>query len=1193
MYERYRENPAAVSEQWQEFFSDYKPLGAPRADVTAEIVRPTPPAVNKNASAKKTVEPSITPVQTTWATAPVLLTPPGEPEVLRGAGAAIAANMERSLSVPTATSMRQIPAKLLEVNRRVINGYRSRTGQTKISFTHLIGFAVVRAMVDAVPNMKNSFVPDADGKPQLQRHTNVNIGLAVDVDKGNGQRSLVVPVLKGADTLDFLSFVLAYDEIIRKVRTNKLTVDDYQGANVSLTNPGTIGTNQSVPRLMVGQGVIVGVGSIDYPAEFQGSDERALNQLGVSKVVTITSTYDHRIIQGAESGLFLKYMNELLLGEHGFYETIFHSLGVPYEAVKWRTDTNDLDRLDLQAQKQMQVATLIRVHRVRGHLIADLDPLRWKAPHMPRELDPLTYGLTIWDLDREFATGGVGGVPRSTLGALLGVLRDAYCRTIGIEYMHIQHTDEQRWVQAHVEEHGDEFVAEPLVILERLNAAEAFERFLATKYVGTKRFGLEGAESVVPILDMILNLAADNALDGAVLGMAHRGRLNVLANVVGKNLEQLFSEFEGHVDPHAVQGSGDVKYHLGATGKFQARSGALLPIELASNPSHLETVDPIVLGTVRAMQDQIDPPSAFSVLPLLVHGDAAFAGQGVVSECLAMSDTSGYRVGGTIHLIINNQIGFTTSPEYAHSSQYCSDIAKSVGAPIFHVNGDDPEACVRVAKLAFDYRQQFHKDVVIDMVCYRRHGHNEGDDPSYTQPLMYRAIAERRSVRKLYLESLVKRGDVTIEDAERVLSDYQAKLQSALEDTRAHAPEVTKVPPPPKSLGVLPHVPTGVERAALDRVFAALNRYPEDFTVHPKLLRQFEGRREMYERDGQVDWATAEALAIGSLTVEGSPVRLAGEDCCRGTFSQRHAVLVDYINETKYAPMANISAGAAKFWIYDSLLSEYAALGFEYGYAHANPAALVMWEAQFGDFVNGAQVIIDQYLVAAEDKWGQHNGLVLLLPHGLEGQGPEHSSARLERFLQQCAEDNIQVAYPTTARQYFHLLRRQVRRDVRKPLVVMAPKQPLRMKESRSAVDELTTGSFSEVLDDPFVADRAAVRRVVLCSGKVAWDAITAREKRGAPVAVVRVEQLYPFPEAQISDVLNGYPNAKEVVWLQEEPENMGAWHFVENIIWRLKDRGYDLRHVSRIESGSPATGSKAVHDQELTELMDSTFASW
>ena len=1214
MYERFRDNPAAVGPEWREFFADYVPGSAPSesraASGSASAAISNGASGNGAAHAARATKAGgargvddtfpvrrpagITPTQESEAPQPAVLTPPSEPEPIRGVGAAIAANMDRSLAVPTATSVRQMPAKLLEVNRRVINGYRSRTGQSKVSFTHIIGYAVVRAIVDAVPNMKNVYVADADGKPQLQRHTNVNIGLAVDVDKGNGQRTLVVPVLKGADTLDFMGFVRAYDEIIRKVRNNKLTVDDYQGANVSLTNPGTIGTNQSVPRLMVGQGVIVGVGSIDYPAEFQGSDERALVQLGVSKVVTITSTYDHRIIQGAESGLFLKYVSELLLGEHGFYEHIFRSVGVPYESVKWRSDTNDLEGADLQAHKQMQVATLIRVHRVRGHLIADLDPLRWKEPRMPRELDPLTYGLTIWDLDRQFATGGVGGVQRSTLGELLGVLRDAYCRTIGVEYMHIQHTDEQRWVQERVEGAGaDEFQPDPMVILERLNAAEAFERFLATKYVGTKRFGLEGAESAIPILDMILNLSADQGLDGAVIGMAHRGRLNVLANVVGKSLEHLFGEFEGHVDPHAVQGSGDVKYHLGANGKFQARSGALLPVELASNPSHLETVDPIVIGTVRAMQDQIDPPGAYSVLPLLVHGDAAFAGQGVVAECLAMSDTSGYRVGGTIHLIINNQIGFTTAPEYARSSQYCSDIAKSVGAPIFHVNGDDPEACVRVAKMAFDYRQAFHKDVVIDMVCYRRHGHNEGDDPSYTQPLMYKAIAERRSVRKLYLETLVKRGVVTVEEAEKVLADYQGKLQSALDETRAHAREVTKVPPPPKPVGVLPHVPTGVERSVLDRVFAAMNRYPEGFTVHPKLLRQFEGRTEMYERDGDVDWATAEALAFGTLVLEGSPVRLAGEDCRRGTFSQRHAVLVDYNNETKYAPLANLGTGAGRFWVYDSLLSEYAALGFEYGYSHANPAALVMWEAQFGDFVNGAQIIIDQYLVAAEDKWGQHNGLVLLLPHGMEGQGPEHSSARLERFLQLCAEDNIQVAYPTTARQYFHLLRRQVRRDVRKPLVVMTPKQPLRMKESRSKIEELTTGSFNEVLDDPFVVDAASVRRVVLCSGKVAWDAMAERTKRNAAVAVVRVEQLYPFPEAQIGEVLGRYPNAKEVVWLQEEPENMGAWHFVEHLIWRLKDRGYDLRHAARVESGSPATGSKAVHDQELADLMNATFAAW
>ena len=1187
MYERYRDNPAAVGPEWRELFSDFTPSSI--APSPANV----PNAVVKTARSTDDTFPQSRPTSVTVSqpTPPAVLTPPSEPEPIRGVGAAIVANMDRSLSVPTATSMRQMPAKLLEVNRRVINGYRARTGKSKISFTHLIGYAVVRAIVDAVPNMKNVYVVDADGKPQLQRHNNVNLGLAVDVDKGNGQRTLVVPVLKGADTLDFMGFVLAYEELIRKVRTNKLTVDDFQGANVSITNPGTIGTNQSVPRLMVGQGVIVGVGSIDYPAEFQGSDERALVQLGVSKVVTITSTYDHRIIQGAESGLFLKYVNELLLGEHGFYGEIFRSIGVPYESVKWRQDTNDLEGADPQAHKQMQVATLIRVHRVRGHLIADLDPLRWKAPRMPRELDPLTYGLTIWDLDREFATGGVGGVQRSTLGSLLGVLRDAYCRTIGVEYMHIQHTDEQHWVQERVEGHGVEvFVPDPLVILERLNAAEAFERFLATKYVGTKRFGLEGAESVIPILDMILNLAADTGLDGAVIGMAHRGRLNVLANVVGMGLEHLFGEFEGHVDPYAVQGSGDVKYHLGANGKFRARSGALLPVELASNPSHLEAVDPIVLGTVRAMQDQIEPAGAFSVLPLLIHGDAAFAGQGVVAECLAMSDTSGYRVGGTVHLVINNQIGFTTSPEYARSSQYCTDVAKSVGAPIFHVNGDDPEACVRVAKMAFDYRQAFHKDVVIDMVCYRRHGHNEGDDPSYTQPLMYKAIAERASVRKLYLETLVKRGTVSPEDAERVLADYQAKLQTALDDTRANAGAVPKVSLPPKPAGVRPHVMTGVERAVLDRVFAAMNRYPDEFTVHPKLLRQFEGRTTMYERDGAVDWATAEALAFGSLVLEGTPVRLAGEDCRRGTFSQRHAVLVDNVNEAKYAPLANLGSGAGRFWVYDSLLSEYAALGFEYGYAHANPAALVLWEAQFGDFVNGAQIIIDQYIVAAEDKWGQDNGLVMLLPHGFEGQGPEHSSAHIERFLQACAEDNIQVVNCTTAAQYFHVLRRQALREVRKPLVIFTPKQPLRMKESRSKIGDFTRASFEEVLGDPFAPPAAEVKRIIMCSGKVAWDAMNERTKRGVPAAVVRIEQLYPFPFEQLVTEIAKYPNARELVWLQEEPENMGAWHWVEHRIWRLKERGYDLRHVARVESGSPATGSMIIHQQELADLMDETL---
>ncbi|MGA1461387.1 MAG: multifunctional oxoglutarate decarboxylase/oxoglutarate dehydrogenase thiamine pyrophosphate-binding subunit/dihydrolipoyllysine-residue succinyltransferase subunit, partial [Ilumatobacteraceae bacterium] len=853
-----------------------------------------------------------------------------------------------------------------------------------------------------------------------------------------------------------------------------------------------------------------------------------------------------------------------------------------------------LDSEDALLEKQMQIATLIRVHRVRGHLIADLDPLHWRAPEMPRELDPATYGLTLWDLDREFLTGGVGGVSRSTLGELLGVLRDAYCRTIGVEYMHIHSTEEQRWIQERFEGHGvGEYIVDQRRVLERLNAAESFERFLATKYVGTKRFGLEGAESLIPMLDVILSSAADRKMHSAVLGAMHRGRLNVLANIMSKDLEEIFEEFEDHIDPSSVQGSGDVKYHLGSVGVFNSPNGGLLPVELSANPSHLETVGPIVLGMVRAAQDRIDPPLSYNVLPILLHGDAAFAGQGIVAEAFAMSDTSGYRVGGTVHIIVNNQIGFTTAPQYARSSKYPSDVAKTVQAPIFHVNGDDPEACVRVAHLAFEYRQKFHKDVVIDMICYRRHGHNEGDDPSYTQPLMYKAIAERRSVRKLYVETLVKRGDITLDEAERALSDYQGKLQRALDSARAAKPAAIKVPPPPIPLGVVPHVKTGVERSILDEIFNHLSAYPSEFTVHPKLVRQFALRAQLYNSQQDVDWATAEALAFGSLVIEGTSVRLMGEDSRRGTFSQRHSTLVDYNTEERWVPINTLPNGKARFWVYDSLLSEYAALGFEYGYAHSNPDALVMWEAQFGDFVNGAQIVIDQYIVAAEDKWGQQNGLVMLLPHGYEGQGPEHSSARLERFLQLCAEDNIQVCYPTTAAQYFHMLRRQVRRNFRKPLVVMTPKQPLRMKQSRSAVSELTSGCFQEILDDPTVSNRESITRIVLCTGKIAWDVMAERDNRNATVAVIRIEQLYPFPVAELYEILSRYPNAKQVLWVQEEPENMGAWHFVDDIVWGIKSKGFDWRHVARFESGSPATGSKTIHDQELVDLLDKTFADW
>jgi 2-oxoglutarate dehydrogenase E1 component len=1097
--------------------------------------------------------------------------------------------MEASLQVPTATSFRVIPAKLLEVNRSVINGYLGRTHGGKVSFTHLIGYAIVQAL-KSVPAM-NAAYTEIDGKPAVIRQPHVGLGLAVDVEKSDGSRTLLVPSIKEADTLDFRAFHAAYEELVRKVKSNKIAPEDFAGVTATLTNPGTIGTVQSVPRLMPGQGVIVGAGAIDYPAEYQAADPRALAELGVSKTVTLTSTYDHRIIQGAESGLFLKKIHELLLGQDGFYEGVFRSLGVPYEAVQWRRDVNPVDSTEAHLRKQMQVMRLINNFRVRGHLIADLDPLAVKEPETHAELDPATYGLTIWDLDREFLTGGLAGRDRMILGDILHTLRDAYCRTTGVEYMHIQDPDQKEWIQSRVEGVPAALDSdEQRHILAQLNGAEAFEKFLATKYVGAKRFGLEGGESAIPMLDAVLECAADAGLDGAVMGMAHRGRLNVLANIVGKSLSQIFNEFEGNVDPNMVQGSGDVKYHLGAKGTFQSRKGNDLPLELAANPSHLEAVDPVVEGMVRAMQDLINRPTSYSVLPLLIHGDAAFAGQGVVAEVFNLSDLKGYRTGGTVHLVINNQLGFTTAPEYGRSSIYATDVAKMVQAPILHVNGDDPEACVRVARLAFEFRQAFNHDVVIDMWCYRRHGHNEGDEPSYTQPLMYKRIEARRSVRKRYVETLVRRGDITLEEAEQALEDFSKRLQAALDETRSTAP--------PKGAPLRPStpisherrtIPTGVDRAKLDRVFQALETFPEDFHVHPKLLRQFEGRHKLWE-DGEADWGVGEALAFGTILAEGTDIRFAGQDSRRGTFSHRHAVLVDYDTGNEYAPLTHLGADQGKFWIYDSSLSEYAAMGFEYGYSIVHDKALVVWEAQFGDFFNGAQIIIDQFLSSSEDKWGQNSGLVLLLPHGYDGQGPEHSSGRIERFLTMCAEDNMQVANATTSAQFFHLLRRQAHQDVRTPLIVFTPKYLLRATESRSPLTAFTTGSFQEVLDDPTVTDPSAVRRVLLCSGKVAYDLLKRKEETGAPVAVVRLEQVYPWPGDQVTAILDRYENADSVFFVQEEPENMGAWPFVHGRLHNLLPGRAKLGHSSREESGSPAAGSAAVHAAEQEDLVDRAF---
>jgi 2-oxoglutarate dehydrogenase E1 component len=1209
MYERYRADPSSVAPSWRDLFEGYVPEDGHGEAGAQPAVEPPPlaPAGGPPPPAPGPAPaPALAPAAAPAPSAPPARTPSPpavepEPEgptrtVLRGGAARLAANMEASLTIPTATSVRVVPARLLEVNRNVIDRYLVRTGGGKVSFTHLIGYAVVKA-VEAVPNMATTFARE-DGQPVAVRHPHIGLGLAVDVPRADGSRTLLVPCIRDANTLDFRAFHAAYEEMIRKVRSGKASPDDFAGVTMTLTNPGTLGTVQSVPRLMPGQSVIVGVGALEYPAEFQGADPRVLAEMGVGKVITLTSTYDHRVIQGAESGLFLRRVGELLMGADDFYVGVFRSMGVPYEPVRWRPDVNPIGRDEASSAKQVHVQSLINMYRVRGHLIADLDPLAWKEPRTHPELDPATYGLTIWDLEREFYTDGLAGRDWMKLAEILGVLRDAYCRRVGVEYMHIQEPDQKRWIQEHVE--GVSTQLEPdekRHILDRLNAAEAFERFLHGKYVGHKRFGLEGAESAIPLIDELLDCAARSGIQEAVLGMAHRGRLNVLANIVGKSLRQIFREFEGDLDPASIQGSGDVKYHVGATGKFVGRSGVALPVTLASNPSHLEAVDPVVEGMVRAKQDLIDEPESFPVLPLVVHGDAAFAGQGVVAETLNLSALRGYRVGGTVHLVINNQVGFTTPPAEARSSFYPTDVAKAVQAPIFHVNGDDPEACVRVARLAFGFREAFHKDVVIDLVCYRLHGHNEGDDPSYTQPLMYKRIEARRSVRKLYTETLVRRGDLTMEEAERALEDFLARMQGAFEETRQSAP-----PDParrrseetPAALATAPAVRTAVARPVLDHLVATLHSPPPGFTVHPKLDRQLQAHRQLYE-GGEVDWSLAEALAFGSVLLEGIDVRLTGQDTRRGTFSQRHAVLVDYQTGhewTRLARLEPVNGRVGKLWIYDSMLSEYAALGFEYGYSVVHKDALVAWEAQFGDFANGGQIIIDQFVTAAEDKWGQTSGLVLLLPHGYEGQGPEHSSARIERFLTLSAAGNIQVVQPTTAGQYFHVLRRQVRRTERKPLVLFTPKSLLRARHSRSPVDSLVEGSFAQVLDDPggaFAEEDA--RRMVLASGKVAYDAMRARDERRLAVPVVRVEQLYPWPDEEIIAAVSRYERAEEVVWLQEEPGNMGPWPYVHERLHRILRDDYQLRHVSRRPSPAPATGSQTVHAREQEELLEATFA--
>ncbi|MGG5751687.1 multifunctional oxoglutarate decarboxylase/oxoglutarate dehydrogenase thiamine pyrophosphate-binding subunit/dihydrolipoyllysine-residue succinyltransferase subunit [Zafaria sp. Z1313] len=1117
---------------------------------------------------------------------------------LRGPAKAIATNMEQSLEVPTATTVRAVPAKALIDNRIVINSHLKRARGGKVSFTHLIGFAVVRAL-KLFPS-QNVTYQVVDGKPVAVQPAHVNFGIAIDMPKPDGSRLLVVPNIKKAETMNFSEFWNTYEDLIRRARNGKLTADDYAGTTVSLTNPGGIGTVHSVPRLSKGQATIVGVGALEYPAEFRGASEKTIASQGVGKIITLTSTYDHRVIQGAGSGEFLRLVESLLLGEQGFYDEIFEALRIPYEPVRWVVD-NQVD-VELQVNKIARIQQLIHAYRVRGHLMADTNPLEYVQRRHP-DLDIQTYGLTLWDLDREWVTGGFGGQPRLPLRKILGVLRDAYCRTTGIEYMHIQDPVEREWFQSELEhEYSKPTREEQLRILGTLNAAEAFETFLQTKFVGQKRFSLEGGESLIPLLDGIISDAADAGLDEVAIGMAHRGRLNVLTNIAGKTYAQVFREFEGTQDPRSVQGSGDVKYHLGTEGRFTSEHGNETKVYLAANPSHLEAVDPVLQGIVRAKQDRLgEDGEAFNVLPILVHGDAAFAGQGVVAETLNLSQLRGYRTGGTIHVVVNNQVGFTTSPTASRSSVYSTDVAKMVQAPVFHVNGDDPEAVVRVAQFAFKYRQRFNKDVVIDLVCYRRRGHNEGDDPSMTQPMMYNLIEAKRSTRKLYTEALVGRGDITQDEADQALRDYQERLERVFSET--HAAQTSPIPVI-SSDGRSVHdleLPTSqvddeatpsrsetaISAETLARIGSAHVDIPEGFTVHPKLKALLE-RREQMSREGGIDWGFAEIAAFGSLSMEGVPVRLAGQDSRRGTFVQRHAVFHDRANGAVWMPLQHLSEEQANLWIYDSLLSEYAAMGFEYGYSVERPDALVLWEAQFGDFVNGAQTVIDEFISSAEQKWGQRSSLVLMLPHGYEGQGPDHSSARIERFLQMCAEENMVVANPSTGANHFHLLRRQAYARPRKPLVIFTPKQLLRLKAAACSVSDFTQGGFRPVIGDTGSLDAKKVERVLLVSGRLYYDLEAARKKASdQTTAIVRVEQLYPLPLEEIKAELAKYPNA-EVVWAQDEPANQGPWPFIGLNLAPQLDSGLGL--ASRSASAATSTGSHKRHEVEQAELLKQAF---
>lgn len=1163
LFEKYLEDKNTVPDYWKNYFDDLTTNGK---------TKPAAQKVESKTTAKKN-EPKITSFD---------ISPNDEVLPITGVGAKIIENMTSSLEIPTATSLRTISVKLLEENRRIINQHLKRTGGGKISFTHIVAYAIVKA-IPKFPGINNSF-GIVDGKASLVKKSYINLGLAVDVTRKDGSRSLIVPNIKNAGQMNFKDFFIAYNLLIDKSRTGKLEPPDFQGTTITLTNPGGMGTVSSTPRLMSGQGCIIAIGSIDYPAEFKAMHESALASFGIGKVMNITNTYDHRIIQGAESGEFLAYIDKLLLGEENFYDKIFEDLHLPQKAVGWGLDTLSkrfakIDNID-EVEKHARVLLLINMFRVRGHLIADINPLKPpKAYH--QELDPANHGFTIWDYDRMFITGNLQGMQSGTLREILDRLHQTYCEKIGIEYMHIQHPDEKLWLQQKMEPvlNKPKFSIElKKRIMEQLVIAEAFEHFLHTKFVGHKRFSLEGSETLIPVLDYLLELSSNENVQEILLGMAHRGRLNVLSNIIGKSYNKIFSEFEEDIDPDSPQGTGDVKYHLGASGTYKTLNGKEIKVSVASNPSHLEWVNPVVEGIVRAKQTRNNDSEKNKYIPVLIHGDAAFAGQGVVAETLNLSQLSGYRTGGTIHIIVNNQIGFTTNPEDARSSSYASDVAKMVQAPIFHVNGDDPEASLWVTQLAYEYRQKFHKDVVIDLMGYRRHGHNEGDDPFYTQPLMYKKIKEHSSVKEIYHKRMIEEKNLSDQDIVAFENTIYEKLEDALRNTKRKKEKFYGDRPLAYKTEIYNDSEfkneTKVSFEMLSSIVEGITRFPDNFTLNPKLKKQIEKRRELLSGDAKIDWAFAEALAFGSLLLEGRPVRLSGQDSARGTFSQRHLILTDTTNEEEILPHNNISENQAKIEALDSLLSEAAVLGFEFGYSIADPLALVIWEAQFGDFANSAQVIIDNFIVVSNTKWQLPNSLVMLLPHGQEGQGPEHSSARLERFLILCAEENMFVCNPTTPAQYFHLLRRQKHNRNEKPLVILTPKSLLRLPAARSPINDFTEGKFHEIIDDASV-NKKDVRKILLTSGKIFYELLNYKEtQKISDTAIVRVEQYYPFNKKFLAEIFSGYTNASSIHWVQEEPMNMGAWNFLYPRLLEIKPAKVELKYIGRPESPSPASGS-------------------